>query len=439
MKIILFLLAFMTGLFLSSAASFDLVNSQPTELEFSVLYLEIDSAISPAQEDLLEQALEVCAEDGHDMLLVRLDTPGGLAESMRNMVMQILNAPVPVGVWVGPSGARAASAGVFLVAASSISGMAPQSTIGAASPVGSGGEDIPETMAKKVKNDLLSLVRSVATARGRNVEWYQQAVEESVSITASEAAMTRVVEFVASDKNDFMDQVLSRGLVFKDSRLDLSGRTVTFTEHLPGFRYKFLSWLLDPQIAYFLLLGGMAGLFFELTTPGAVLPGVFGGLCLLLGLYAMSVLPTNVAGLLLIIFGLVLFGLEIKIVSFGMLGLAGTASLFIGSVILFKGGQGFDKLPMTSILVTVAGLSLLLGSGVYLIAKASRKDSVVGVSTLIGEAGHVLEWKERKGTILIRGEIWNAVFFEENGTLEKGDTVRVREIDGLTLRVARDI
>lgn len=434
-RISLSLFAFFSGLVFLFALSAGNSRSEEATDEFSVLFVEIDGAISPAQVDLLEQALEACGDDGHAMLLVRLDTPGGLVDSMRTMVMQILNAPVPVGIWVGPGGARAASAGVFLVAASNVCGMAPQSTIGAASPVGSGGEEIPETMAKKVKNDLMSLVRSVAADRGRNVEWYELAVDESVSITATEATMKKVVEFIASDRKDFMVQASARGVQFNKSKVEFDPDSVVFTDYEPGFRYDFLSWLLDPQVAYFLLLGGMAGLFFELTTPGAIFPGVFGGMCLLLGLYAMSVLPTNAAGLLLMLFGLVLFGLEIKIVSYGMLGVAGTACLFIGSVILFKDSSGVGALPIRSIIVTVAGVSMILASGVYLVARSARKKSKEDLNGFIGQSATVLEWDNGRGKVFISGERWNAKSLDDHHIYNEGDQVVIVGVDKMTLTI----
>ncbi|MDY7002320.1 MAG: nodulation protein NfeD, partial [Thermodesulfobacteriota bacterium] len=246
---------------------------------FPVVYAEIDASISPAQVDLLEDSLAECEKRKAGMLLLRLDTPGGLGDSMRKMVRLILNSKVPVVVWVGPSGARAASAGVFIVAASAVAAMSPQSTIGAASPVGLGGRNVDKTMAEKIKNDILSLIRGTAAARDRNVSWYVEAVERSVSITASEAVMLQVVELMAQDPQDLLSQVGARGLKWKGEVLRFQADDVEWIEFEPGVRHSILSWLLDPQVAYLLLLGGMAGLFFELATPGAILPGVLGGMC----------------------------------------------------------------------------------------------------------------------------------------------------------------
>ena len=402
----------------------------------SVLLLDIDGGISPATEDLLDAALDACATDGHDMLLIRLDTPGGLGESMRNMVKSILASPVPVGIWVGPSGARAASAGVFLVAASDVAGMSPGSTIGAASPVAMGGKDMDETMAAKVRNDILSLVTGIAAQRGRNVEWYAQAVEEAVSITATEAVDQNVVEFLADSPREFMSLASRLPLEHGGRLLRMDPARVDMVRHVPGWRHRILSWLLEPQIAYMLLLAGMAGLFFEMTTPGAVFPGVFGGLCLLLGLYAMAILPTNIAGLLLILFGLVLFILELKVTSFGMLTLAALTSLFIGSTILFRFEYGMAGLPLSTILVTVGGLGLIAVLGITLVTRAHLRRPSLGVAALIGQTAEVRTWSDATGTVFVHGEIWNASA-KQPLDLSPGDRVYVHSVNGLLVTISQ--
>lgn len=408
--------------------------SADTPSSFTVLSAEITGAISPAQVEVLQDILRQAGDDHADMVLLRLDTPGGLVTSMREMVQLILNAPLPIAVWVGPPGARAASAGVFLVAASSVAAMSPQSTIGAASPVDMGGKDVDSTMAAKVKNDIISLVRGVAEARGRNVDWYVKSVEEAVSITATEAVLLKVVDILAKDPADLMEQLAVKGLAWQGKTLRFSGQDVRFVEFTPGMRHRLLSWLLDPQVAYLLLLGGMAGLFFELTTPGAIFPGVFGGLCLLLGLYAMSVLPTNVAGILLILFGLVLFVLELKVASYGMLSVAALVSLFIGSTILFRTEAGVAGLPLSTIISGLAGFVLIFGGVAYLVTRAQLRKSPVGSEAMIGLVGEVRSWSRTKGTVFVNGESWNARC-EPDLHLAPGDQVRVSGLDGLTLRV----
>lgn len=398
-----------------------------------VLYVELDGGISPIQADLFDQAIEAAKDDNCKLILVRLDTPGGLVSSTRDMIKSMLGSPVPFMVWVGPAGAHAASAGVFIVAASDIAGMSPQSTIGAASPVSMSGGDINGTMARKVQNDILSLLRSLAKRKDRNYEWYAKAVEEADSITATEAVMDHVVEILADSPQDFLSQAGARGVTTRHGVLRFTADSVDLIPYDAGFRYSFLSWLLHPQIAYFLLLGGIAGLFFEVSHPGAVLPGVVGGLCLLLALYALSILPTNAAGILLILFSLVLLVLEVFITSYGLLSIAALLSLFIGSTILFKEGTGF-VLPISSILTTVLLLAAFVGVVLYLVGKAQLRKPRQGDTVLIGSAATVRTWGGTQGKVFLRGEIWNAVT-EEPTSLSLGDVVRITRVDGLTLTV----
>lgn len=404
----------------------------PAGQQVRVLQVDMDAAVTPALEDLLREALRRTESGGHQLLLIRLDTPGGLLETTRSMIKLVLNSGKPVLVWVGPRGAHAASAGVFLVASSAVAGMAPQTSLGSASPVGAGGEDLDKTMSAKVKADLESLVRGLAEARGRNAEWYVAAVERSVSITAQQAVLQRVVEYLADDPVDFLAQAGKRGVPWSGGVLRFDRDQIVIEAFEPGFRNAFLTWLLHPQVAYLLLLGGLAGLFFELTTPGAVFPGVFGGLCLILALYALSVLPTSAAGVALILLGLVLFWLEVKITSYGMLSVAAMAALFTGSVILFEPGQGLPGLPLTTVIVTVLGLSAGLAGLVFLVVRAQRSRHALGLEAMLGLTGEVREWSGQSGVILVRGELWQA---RSDGTpdLAPGTPVRVTDLDGLTL------
>jgi membrane-bound serine protease (ClpP class) len=406
-----------------------------SQTAFPVLKLTIDSAISPAQEEVLVDALRAGEEQGSALLLLVLDTPGGLGESMRSMVSTILNSSIPVAVWVGPPGARAASAGVFLVASSTVAGMAPQTTIGAASPVGLGGEEVSATMAKKMTNDFSSLVKSMAESRGRDGAWYSEAVEKSVSISAREALKLRVIEFVAPTPENFLVQVGKAGFEFKGKRIHFSQEDIELQEYETGFRYEFLSWLIHPQIAYLFILGGMLGLFIELTHPGTVFPGVFGGLCLLLGLYALSVLPTNIVGLLLVLFSLILFMLEIKVVSYGMLSVAAIVSLFVGSVILFKDDYGTLQISVWFILWPVLFLSAAVSAVVFLVARAQSTKKFLGEAGMIGLNGKVLSWEGDSGQIRVRGEIWAAKGARSDFTPLLDMEVKIISINGLTVDI----
>ncbi|WP_244147425.1 NfeD family protein [Desulfovermiculus halophilus] len=405
--------------------------------QVSVLYARLDGTINPAKKDLLDRAIQTCTEDGHDLLLVGLDTPGGLGQSMREMVKTILNSPVPVAVWVGPKGARAASAGVFLVAASHVAGMSPQTSIGAASPVAMGGKELPETVAKKITNDFVSLIRGAAGAQDRNVDWYEKSVLESVSITANEAVMQQVVEFLALTPRDMLEQIGTRGISIQGRTVSFGPQDAQLTKFEPGFRTTFLSWLLHPQIAYFLLLGGIAGLFFELSNPGSIFPGVFGAVCLLLGLYALAVLPTNAAGILLIFLAMILFILELAVTSYGLLSVGAVVCLFIGSLILFNFEYGFEGLTLQVILPTVLAVSAFILLGLYLVTRAQVRPRQTGSQGMLGLSGQVTSWETEGGKARIRGEIWK-VRTHDGSQLNPGTQVRVTDVDGLTLTVREE-
>lgn len=401
----------------------------------SVLLLELQGGISPAQVHLLEDALGQADDDDHDLLLLRLDTPGGSGTSMRDLVKLIMNSNIPVCVWVGPEGAHAASAGAYITAAAQVSAMAPGTSIGAASPVSPSGEELPETMSKKVVGDMVSLIKGIARKRGRNIDWYAKSVLEGVSVDAQDAVTLNVVDFMALSIDDFLEQLGARGVLINGVKVRFLKVAVTVSKFDPGFRYSVLSWLLDPQVAYFLLLGGMLGLFFELSHPGAIVPGVVGAFCLVTGLYAMSILPTNAAGLILLLLGAVLFLLEIFIVSYGLLSLAAVISLFVGSLVLFR--EGTPGIPMATILGTVLSFSVLVGIILYLITKAQISRSGVGMESMLGLEGEVIEIKGERMKVRVRGEIWNAEA-DDKTFFEPGTVIKVIQAHGLTLIIVKN-
>ncbi len=422
---------------LSPAWSFS-QGASPGTNAVSALSIAIDAALTPVAADSLDKALRTARERSAAFVLLRLDTPGGSVDVMRRMVKSIRQSPVPVAVWVGPAGARAASAGVFLVAASPVAAMAPQTTIGSASPVGFGGEDLDKTMDAKIRNDLTSLVRSLAEATGRNADWYQRSVTSAANVAESEAVRERVVDFLAVSPEDYAQQLGKRGLPTPEGLVRFSGSQVRFEAFEAGVRHRLLSWLLDPQVAYVLLLVGVAGLFFELTTPGAILPGVIGGLCLLPALYALSILPTNAAGLLLLVFGGALFLLEIHVTSYGLLGLAGLAALFTGSLLLFD-TPGADPLSLGLVAPTVIGVSLILACAGWMLAKAQRQGPRTGLEAFPGQVATVRHWQGAEGKVFLRGELWEAAREPAAGetvAFVPGDTVRVVAVQGMRLLVA---
>lgn len=399
----------------------------------TVLAASLDAAISPAQADMLDAALAQARERRAAFLLLRLNTPGGSIEVMRRMVMSLLGSPVPVVIWVGPSGARAASAGVFLAAAATTLAMAPQTTIGSASPVGLGGGDIKGTINTKIKNDLLSLLHGMSRRSGRNDGWYARAVTQAANLDAMEAVKLRVADMIAVSENDLLEQLGKRGVATPQGTLTFVAEDVRLIPFEPGLRYTVLSWLLDPGVAYVLLLVGLALLYFEVTTPGAIFPGVFGSLALLLALYALSVLPTNAAGLLLLVLGCVFFGLEVHIVSYGLLGFAGVLSLFIGSLLLFR-GSGIGMLPLRLILPTVIGLSVFLGLLGYVVARSQLSRPKTGQDALVGQTALVKTWSGLSGKVLVRGELWDATSPVPLALVPQ-QQVTVQSVSGLVLGI----
>lgn len=400
-----------------------------------ILYGEIHGSISPAQVDLMDQLISKAETDEYSILLVRLDTPGGLGKSMRSIVKSIFASEVPVCFWIGPTGAHAASAGTFLAAAGVVSGMAPGTNMGAAIPVTGDGEDLKGSMKTKVQNDFASFIKSIAVKRGRNYQWYEQAVKKGLSLGADEALKMNVVDLVADSPEAFISRIGEKGILINDRVEHFDGSNVEIDKFNTDLRYRILSWLLDPQVSYFLLMGGIIGLFFELSHPGAILPGVIGGFCLLTSFYAMSILPTNAAGLLLLILGGVLFILELYIVSHGLLTISAIICLFVGSLILFDGGSTF-KVPLSSVLATVSVFSLFAGLVIYLVTKSQISRPVSGNDTMIGQEGIIRSISSGKIKILVRGEIWNAENIGDY-SLAEGDKVMITDVSGLKLFVSK--
>lgn len=407
------------------------ISAQPSQ--HKVLAVDIDGPITPAQEELLQDALNQAQDNNYINILIRLDTPGGLAESMRNMVKLMLNSELPITVWVAPSGARAASAGVFLVAAADLAVMSPQTTIGSASPVDITGGEPDDTMSKKIVNELLSLIRSVALERGRNVEWYEAAILESANLEAEEALQLRVIDLIAGSQEDLLAQLGKRGVKVHDQEIFFEPGDIEIVVFEPGLKYKILSWLLHPQIAYLLFLAGMAGLFFEFSNPGSIFPGVVGAFCLVLGLYSLSVLPTNVTGILLLILGFIFIIIEVNVPTFGLLTVAALVSFFFGSLFLFDPVYPYFQLPIMTILPIIITMTLLLLLLAYLIGKSqlAPKTSETGI---YAETVRVLSWQGNEGKVKVRGEIWNARSSEPL-EVSPGQEVAVDKIDGMTIYI----
>lgn len=397
--------------------------------------ITVDSAITPAVADYITKGIERSQTEGADGVIILLDTPGGLDLAMRDIVKVFLTPPLPVIVFVHPSGARAASAGVMITMAASVAAMAPGTNIGAAHPVAIGiGGKMDETMAEKVENDAVAYARGIAEQRMRNADWAEQAVRESVSVSAEEALSLNVIDLIASDVDDLLVQLdgTTIRLPSGDVTLETKGAVINHVDM--GLRDRILVVLSNPNIAYLLLMIGLAGLYFEFSNPGAILPGVVGGISLILAFFAMQTLPVNYAGIALILFAIILFIAEIKIVSHGMLSVAGVISLALGSVMLFESSVPALRLSLSVMIPTVVLVSLFFIVVVSLAVKAQRGKTFTGVEGMIGREGTTLTPVHDDGKVLIKGEYWNASSHE---SIEEGVDVRVTGVRGLKLEVEK--
>jgi len=396
--------------------------------------IHVAGAINPVTAEFIEEGLKKAAEQGSPIAVIQLDTPGGLDTAMREIVKFILASDVPVVVYVAPSGARAASAGVFITLAADLAAMAPGTNIGAAHPVAMGGKDMPEEMAKKVENDAVAYIKGIASKRGRNAEWAERAVRESVSIPAEEALQEKVIDLVAQDLSDLLRQLHGRVLERPTgpTTIDIQGLPVEHVEM--GWRQRLLDALSNPNVAYLLMMIGLAGLYFELAHPGAIFPGVIGAISLILAFYALHTLPVNYAGIILILLGVIFFILELKVSSFGLLTVAGVVSLVLGSIMLFSAPGAYQKLTWGVLIPTVAVVSGFFAVVAALAFRAYMRKPEVGSKAMIGQVGEAMTRLDPQGKVFVRGEIWNA-FSEER--IESGEKVQVVDIQGLNLKVRR--
>ena len=400
----------------------------------SVATLEVGGVISPVTLRLVGLAIDRAQSDKAQALVLQLDTPGGLERSMRGIVQRMLNAEIPVIVWVGPTGARAASAGVFLTLAAHVAAMAPATNIGAAHPVAVGGGADKESM-KKIENDAAAFVRTIAVERGRNADWAEKAVRQSVAITEREAVRLKVVDLIAESIPELLDKIDGRTVKTAKGMVTLATRGAQVKAIEIGFRDRILNVITDPSVAYVLMMLGMIGLFAELYNPGAILPGVVGGISLILAFFAFQSLPINYAGLLLILFGLVLLVAEIKIVSHGVLGIGGTVALALGSLMLFDAPEAGFRVSWWVIAPTVgatAGLFLfVVGVGV----RALARRPLLGAAGLVGQTAVARGELRPEGQVVVQGELWRAV--AEGEPVPDGAPVKIVDVQGLTLKVVK--
>ena len=406
----------------------------------AVFTVEVDGIIHPVAAEYVRQAIARADAADAALLVITLRTPGGLVDSTRDINNAIIQAKTPVAVFVGPSGNRAASAGFLITIAADVAAMAPGTHIGAAHPVAGNGEKIDDTMSKKMTSDVAAYARTLATQRKRNVGLVEQAVTDSRSFTEQEAisAVPPLIDFVANDVPDLLRKLDGRTITRFDGRsatLRTAGAATTFVGMT--WQQRVLSAVAHPQVAYLLLTLGTLGLTIELWSPGAILPGVVGGICLLLAFFAFQVLPVSYAGVLLIMFGLALLVLEVKVASFGLLATGGIVSLLFGSLMLIDSPLPELQVGLRLVLPVTLGIASVLLFLVRLAVRAQRSVPVTGASGMIGELGQALTAIEPGGTgrVRTRGEIWSATAAER---IETGAAVRVAGITGLLLRVQPD-
>jgi len=394
----------------------------------------VEGIIAPSLAEFIVSAIRKAEDGGAHAIIFELDTPGGLDTSMRVIIKEILRSPVPVIVYVSPSGARAASAGAFITIAAHVAAMAPGTNIGAAHPVQMGGGEADEEMTRKIENDAAAYIRGLAERRGRNAIWAEDAVRKSVSATATEALRLKVIDVVAENRADLLAKIDGRTVETGAGKITLKTKTAKIVEVEMGLRDKVLSVISNPTIAYILLILGMAGLYFELSTPGAILPGVLGGICLILAFYAFQTLPINYAGLLLIILGVILFIAEVMVVSHGILTIGGMTAMILGSLMLIDSPAPFLQISLSAILGVTAATTAFFVFAIGAVFRAHRRQPATGREGLVGQAGVARTRLNPDGLIFIRGEIWNATCAEG---AEPGEQVQVTSVAGLKLKVKK--
>jgi membrane-bound serine protease (ClpP class) len=410
-----------------------------------VVALNFAGVISPASAEYIDRGLARAEREKAQLVVLTLDTPGGLDTSMRKIVQDVLASPIPVVTYVAPSGARAASAGTFILYASHVAAMAPGTNVGAASPVSigltppaaSGEKDDkkrePDTHERKAMQDAAAYIRSLAQLRGRNVEWAEKAVTEAASLSAEEAKSQKVIDVVAADANDLRAQIDGRRIAVAggERTLQLAGASTIAFE--PDWHFRVLAIITDPSVAMILMLLGVYGLLFELGNPGLVFPGVMGAVSLLLGLYALHLLPVNYAGLALMGLGLAFMVAELFVPAYGSLGIGGIVAFVVGAMMLIDTEMPGFTIPWTLIASLAIATAVFVFVVVRMAIRARRRPIVSGVTSLVGADGEMLDDATDTGWANIRGETWQVT---TDGRVARGQKVRVVAVDGVMLRVA---
>jgi len=421
------------GVIITAALAMEVRAASPT-----ITVLNVKGVVNPVLADYINRGIEEAEDSYATACIIQMDTPGGLDTSMRDIIKDIVNARVPVVVYVAPSGSRAASAGVFITMAAHVAAMAPNTAIGAASPVSigpEGEEQVSKTMEEKILNDAAAYIRSIAEAHGRNVEWAERAVREAVSATEREALELNVIDIVAPDLDALISQLDGREVTM------LGGAVVTLNTKDAVVKHsdmnameKFLYAITDPNIAFLLLSLATLGLFVEISNPGLIFPGVVGGICLIMAFYSLGNLPVNIAGILLIVLAFALFIAEIFTTTFGLLTAGGIVSLVLGALILFKGGPLFQVNPWLIATVTIT-ITAVLAFVLQRVIRIHRRQATTGREELAGKTAIVKAALDPEGIVLYKGERWTAE--SESGRIEPGEAVIIDRVDSLKLYVSR--
>ncbi len=403
--------------------------------EGAVHVLKADGQVNPVMERYIDRGIDQAEDAKAIAVVIELDTPGGLMDSMEGIVKRIEEDRIPVIVYVSPKGAKAASAGTFITMAANIAAMAPSTRIGAASPVGAGGEDIEGTMGKKVTEDAVAYAKSIADYRGRNAEWAELAVREAVSATETEAVELNVVDLIADDLPSLLAAVDGWEVQLVDRSVTLATKDAPIVHNNMNFAERFLDIISDPNIAFLLLSLGSIAIFFAIINPDQIFPGVFGAIALIMAFFSLSVLPFNWAGLILILLAFALFAAEIFVTSGGILGIGGVVALVLGGLLLTWGNPPEFQVNRWLVISMAAGAGAFFLFVVTSIIRIRRQPVVVGSQTLIGRRAVARSPLDPDGMVFVDGEYWSATV--EDGSVEEGEEVVVTEVEGLKLTVRK--
>ena len=403
-------------------------------LAADVVVLQVNGAIEPSSANYVVNAIQNAQGAGASLIIIEINTPGGLMTSMRQIITAMLNTPVPVAVYVSPSGSQAASAGFFILMGADLAAMAPGTNTGAAHPVGGQGEDIGKTMGRKVEEDASAYMRTLAEKHGRNIELAEKAVKESVSFTETEALDHGLIDFTASSVADLVGKADGRKVVKQSKEIHLALKGVPIREVSMSAAQRLLGIIAHPTIAYLLLGLGMLGIYVEITHPGAVAPGIIGAVSVLLAFYGLSILPVNYAGLALILLGIILFILEIKVTSYGALTAGGLASFIFGSLMLFDSPDPSLRISMALILTIALIVAAVVSFLTYRVVQAHRGRVVTGAEGLVGETGEAITDVHAAGKVFLHGEYWAA---HSDEPIPAGAPIRVAAVEGMKLKVTK--